>query len=130
MMKVKITKESRRSLYMSQEAAARAVVDSARESDDTVEEWARSAAVLVLESCDDFIDKVITAEASVMPNSRIGWDAFCTGSENLDVWIEGSAKGYNTFCEFGAYLSDLWGVCHDNHSEVLRHMFKVIYKRA
>lgn len=129
-MKVKITKESRRSLYMSQEAAARAVVDSAREDENTVEDWALSAAALVLESCGDYCEKVLSAEASVMPNARIGWDAFCTGSENLDVWIEGSAKGYDTFCEFGAYLSDLWSVCGDNHGEILAHMFKVIYKRA
>ena len=129
-MKVKITKESRESLRMSQKEAAQRVVDSAREDEWTTEEWAAFAARLVLESCDDFPDKVMEARAMVMPNARIGYDAFCGGSENLDVWLEATAKGYHSFCEFGVYLSDLWAVCHDNHNEILSHMFKVIYKRV
>lgn len=128
-MKAKITKESRESLRMSQKEAAQRVVDSARDDEWTTEEWARSAACLVFESVNDCCDKIIEARAMVMPNARIGYDAFCTGSENLDVWIEATAKGYQSFCEFGVYLSDLWAVCHDNHNEILSHMFKVIYKR-
>lgn len=127
-MKVSISKRTKDCIYASQLDAAKIVSMSCKDDAFSAMQYAEIAASLLL---DDNSVKIFRAEAYVMPNNRI-YDQFGSPNDetgNLDVWIDFSAKSWNTFIEGGAYLTDIWGLCSDNREETKRHMFCVRYDK-
>ena len=125
-MKVNITKKTKEAIYASQLDAAKTVVACCKEEEETTPKWyAEMAAALLL---DENYPTIYTAEAYVMPNCRV-WNQYGEETGNLDVWIDFTAKSWETFIEGGCYLSDLWSLCSDNREEVKSHMYCLRYER-
>lgn len=122
-MKVRITEETKRAIKAYQIPIAREIVKACAGDEATVKEYATIAARVLLP---DVVEAVFTAEAEVMPNCR-SWERIINGSENLDVWINFTAKSRNDFVEGGAYLSDIWELTGDNGDEIAEHMYKRLY---
>ena len=75
--------------------------------------------------------QIITAGAQIMSNFRV-WDAYCTGSGNLDVWVTFTAKVGATgesIIQVGAYLTDIVSLHDRPTGEALRHFWYERYDR-
>lgn len=105
-MKVKLEKNYRRYYTLEDLDRAKMVISSVKEDESTVEEYAEYA---VNEVSDRFggCMEVIRATAQTAKNSR-AWDAYGEGTETMDVWVEGLARTFDGYLEFGAYLSDIY----------------------
>ena len=75
-------------------------------------------------------ERVFESSARIATNCRVH-GLFSDYSENLDVWIEGTAKTTDGFVEFGAYLSDIWHIDGENDSDIaFCHMYSQLFKRV
>ena len=129
-MKVTINNESKKYITLSMLDAARRVVSECKIDECSAADYA-SFAVNAIGAAYDIgrCVKVLEVSARVAGNCR-AWDVW-EDSENLDVWIEGTARTADGFCDFGAYISDIWQLSADNSKQIARdHMYKAIYKRT
>lgn len=125
-MKVKITADSRKVITMAQTDIAKRIIESCAEDEATAAEYARYAVNAIMRKHNDCCDTVLQCSAEIAGNGRV-WNRILEDSENLDVWISGIAKCGCHFCEFGAYLSDIWEICGEDGED--NHMFSVVYGR-
>ena len=122
-MIVKLTKQSKAVITLEQLDAAKYIIAACKE-DDTAASYAELA-VKAIETTYDVgrgDRKIIDCTAMVLPNSRV-WGWWGDESQNLDVWIEGSADCGDAFVRFGAYLSDICGLSYDTRSDYAKNRF-------
>lgn len=128
-MKVTINKDAKKVITLAQLDGAKMIIDQMKEDESTAAEYAEYAVNAILSACGDYCETIFTAAATVYPNRRV-YEQFGEGSDNLDIWIEGCAKGSRHFVEYGAYLSDIWSLTGDNSESIAAcHMFSVLYSR-
>ena len=127
-MKVKITSDSKKVITWEQIDIAKRIVSACAEDDMKVSDYAEIAANAIARLYDDFCLEVFNCSAEIAGNAR-AWNRILEDSEHLDVWIRGTAKCYDHYIEFGAYLTDIWDIDGDNNEEIAGHMFKVVYKK-
>lgn len=121
-MKVSMTSKSKSIITLNEAPAARKIILDLKENPTTVEEYAKiGASVLTEHWHDGFGVEILKAKAEISKNRSV-WDYYHDKSENLDVWIEATARSANAFYEFGIYLSDVWRVGQDE-SHILENMF-------
>ncbi len=126
-MKVKITADSRKVITLAQTDVAKRIIEFCAEDETTAAEYARYAVNAIMRKHNDYCDTVLQCSAEIAGNGRV-WNCILEDSENLDIWISGIAKCGCHFCEFGAYLSDIWEICGDIADA--DNMFSVVYSRA
>ena len=111
-MKVKIAKRNRELWGSRLMAIADHMVDwMAQEDSSRPAEMAEMAIREILKGTDDWLPdrKILKAEATVEPNSRI-WELYFDGSDDFDIWIRATARTGMGFIEIGVYLSDIWQI--------------------
>ena len=130
-MKVSITKESKKEIAWYLSEVAKDVCNQMKEDENTVSDYAVMAvnaigAAYGIGRC----ERVFESSARIATNCRVH-GLFSDYSENLDVWIEGTAKTTDGFVEFGAYLSDIWHIDGENDSDIaFCHMYSQLFKRV
>lgn len=105
-MKASITKRTKGAIYAAQIDAAKAVQAAARDDEMTAADYAKLAAAAISGSSGTY--DVIKAAAEITTNRRVQNDGICTGSENLDIWIDATLQGPNDFYIIGFYMTDVW----------------------
>ena len=134
-MKVTLDKEYRDRYTLSDLERAKEIIKSLKEDDaNTTEDYALSAATEALKGvpgivnehgyANDYIIEIIRAKAYTAKNYRV-WAGYSDDSQDMDVWVEGIAKTYGGFLEFGAYLTDIW---HTGLEDYNQHMYIRYYK--
>ena len=134
-MKVTLDKGYRDHYTLSDLDRAKEIIKSLREDDtSTTEDYARSAATEALKGVpgivnengytDDYVIEIIRAKARTAKNYRI-WGGYSEDSQDMDVWVEGIAKTYRGYLEFGAYLTDIWSTGLEDYNQ---HMYIRYYK--
>lgn len=129
--KIRITQEMKKRLFVSEMPFVRAIQKefSSKDNGESLEDYGRRIANLFGE--DPLKVKVFEPYAEIAKNKRVH-DVFCTGSGNLDVWIECYIFGEEICGKFSAYITDLWNICadNDNNEEIKQHIYANIYKRV
>lgn len=124
-MKVKMDKEYRRNYTLEDIDRAKMVIAFEKENDeDTAKGWAKYAVNEAAKAYDDYSVEIIKADATTAKNYR-AWNLYGDGSQDMDVWVEATAKTVNGFIEVGAYLSDIW---QTGAVDYTRHMYTKYYK--
>ena len=119
-MKVRITEDTKKSIYASQLAAARKIVEDLKE-DDGLEEYCQMAARVASGSNAEF--ELFKLNAEIAGNCRVE-NSFDSDSGNLDVWITFYAfHFYEGFYKIGVYLTDIWSIDGENNAEIKKHMY-------
>ena len=124
-MRVHMDKEYRRNYTLEDIDRAKMVIAFEKENDeDTAKDWAEYAVNEAAKVYDDYSVEIIKAIATTAKNYR-AWNLYGDGSQDMDVWVEATAKTVNGFIEVGAYLSDIWqtGAVHYTN-----HMYIKYYK--
>ena len=124
-MRVHMDKEYRRNYTLEDIDRAKMVIAFEKENDeDTAKGWAVYAVNEAAKVYDDYSVEIIKADATTAKNYR-AWNLYGDGSQDMDVWVEATAKTGNGFIEVGAYLSDIWqtGAVHYTN-----HMYIKYYK--
>ena len=73
---------------------------------------------------DDYSVEIIKADATTAKNYR-AWNLYGDESQDMDVWVEATAKTGKGFIEVGAYLSDIW---QTGAVDYTHHMYTKYYK--
>lgn len=124
-MKVKLEKDYRKNYTVDDYYRAKKVIAYEKENDeDTAKGWAEYAINEALKSKNDYIVEILKADATTARNCR-AFDMYGEGTDNMDVWIEATAKTDFGFIEVGAYLSDIWQTGAVKYTE---HMYIKYYK--
>ena len=130
-MKVTFSKDYKQRFTIDEYEKAKQIISDMKEDEFTPAGYAKYAVNAIgsaygIGGC----EKVFDCKATVAGNCR-AWNSYLSDSGTLDIWIEGTAKTWQGFVEFGVYLTDVWTLSGDNAEDIARnHMFKVIYKRA
>ena len=105
---------------------AKKVIAFEKENDEeTVKGWAEYAVnEAVKNKNSDYCVEILKAEARTARNYR-AWNLYGDDTDNMDVWIEATAKTSYGFVEVGAYLSDIWQTGAVKYTE---HMYIKYYK--
>lgn len=106
-MKVTLEKNYKEYYTLADLEAAKLVITSEKEDEETPKGWAEYAVREALKGKCDYLNHVIEASAETARNSRI-WEQYGEGTKNFDVWISATAETDNGFIKIGAYLSDIW----------------------
>lgn len=127
-MKVKITENSKKSIYAYQLSAARKMVEDLKE-DTALETYCQMAARVASDSNAEF--ELFNIQAEIAGNCRVS-NAYDNDSGNLDVWIKFYAfNAYAGFYTIGVYLSDVWQIgSEESNQEVKSHMYICEYKKT
>lgn len=124
-MKVIMSNESKRIVTVSELPAAKKIIRDMKDDASTAADYAASAVRALCGYCDE----VFRASAEIAKNGRV-YDAYDTGSGNLDVWISFIARADNReIVEGGAYLTDIWDITGDENDEIKEHAFLLRYRR-
>lgn len=118
-MKVTFTAEAKRFITLSEMPTVRQMIESLKEDESTVNEYAEMAARAAM---DGYVVKVFEASAKIAKNSRAK-DNYTADSGDLDVWVDFTALTSEGFVIGGAYLTDIWDITGDNDEEIRGHMF-------
>lgn len=125
-MKVIMSEDSKRAVSVSELPAAKKIIRDMKEDSETAADYAASAVRALCGCCDE----VFKASAEIAKNGRV-YDAYASGSGNLDVWITFVARADNReIVEGGAYLTDIWNITGDENDEIKEHAFLLRYKRS
>lgn len=106
-MKVKLQENYKDIYTISDLERAKHIISMEKDDLMTVKEYARLAASEALRDSGDFVDEILTAEATTSMN-RDAWNRYDSESGNMDIWIEFIASTLKGFIRGGAYLSDIW----------------------
>ena len=118
-MKIQLTNEMKHIVTVAEMPSVRSVIESERDDEWTVKEWAKMAAEFV---CPHSCVKVLEASAEIAKNFRVR-DAYGEDSADFDVWVKFTAFADDSFVMGGAYLTDLWAVSADNREETIKRMY-------
>lgn len=125
-MKVIMSEDSKRAVSVSELPAAKKIIQYMKEDSETAADYAASAVRALCGCCDE----VFKASAEIAKNGRV-YDAYASGSGNLDVWINFIARADSReIVEGGAYLTDIWNITGDENDEIKEHAFLLRYKRS
>lgn len=126
-MKVKITENSKKSIYAYQLSAARKIVEDLKE-DTALETYCQMAARVASDSNAEF--ELFNIQAEIAGNCRVS-NAYDNDSGNLDVWIKFYAFNvYDGFYTIGVYLTDIWKIDGKNNEEIAKQMYVRYYARS
>ena len=130
-MKVSITKESKKEVAWYLSDVAKDICMQMKEDESTVSDYAIYAVNAIGAAYGiGLCDKVLDSSARIATNCRVH-NLFSDYSDNLDIWIEGTAKTTDGFVEFGAYLSDIWRLDGENGSDIaFCRMYSRLFKRV
>lgn len=106
-MKVKLQENYKDIYTISDLERAKHLISMEKDDLMTVKEYARLAASEALRDSGDFVDEILTAEATTSMN-RDAWNRYDSESGNMDIWIEFIASTLKGFIRGGAFLSDIW----------------------
>ena len=124
-MKVRMADDYKKFFTLEDVARAKMVIKYEKENDeDTAKGWAEYAVNEAAKGLHDYCVEIMKAEAKTAKNYR-AWNAYGDGTEDMDVWIEATAKTCDGFIEVGAYLSDIW---QTGAVEYTHHMYVKYYK--
>ena len=130
-MKVTFGKDYKKFLTVEQHETAKTMIRNMKEDESSPADYAVYAVNAIgraegMGSC----EKVMECTAEIAGNCRI-YNYYGENTGVLDVWLSGTAKTWRGFIEFGAYLSDVWGLSYDTEADTARsHMYYKIYKEA
>ena len=122
-MKVKLENEYKSRYTLEDLEIAKQVIAAEKEDEMNIKEWAEYAVNEARRGSFDFCEEVLKAEARTAKNCR-AWNLYGEGTNDMDVWIEATAKTSNGFVEVGAYLSDIW---QTGATPYKQHMFIQYY---
>lgn len=126
-MKVTLEKRYKDYYTISDLERAKAIIKQEREDDgETAKGWAEYAVREALKGTDDYLDRVIEADARTAKNCR-AWNAYGDDSMDMDVYISATAKTSRGFIEVSAYLSDIW---ETGVKDYRQYMYVNYYKRT
>lgn len=117
-MKIQLTNEMKHIVTVAEMPSVRSVIESERDDEWTVKEWAKMAAEFV---CPHSRVKVLEASAEIAKNFRVR-DAYGEDSADFDVWVKFTAFADDSFVMGAVYLTDLWTASADNREETVKHM--------
>ena len=124
-MKVIMSEDSKRIVSVSELPSAKKIIRDMKEDTETAADHAASAVRALCGCCDE----VFKASAEIAKNGRV-YDAYATGSGELDVWINFIARADNCeIVEGGAYLTDIWNITGSEDDEIHEHAFLLRYRR-
>lgn len=124
-MKVRMADDYKKFFTLEDVARAKMVIKYEKENDEeTVKGWAEYAVNEAAKGLHDYCVEILKAEAKTAKNYRV-WNAYGDGTEDMDVWIEATAKTCDGFIEVGAYLSDIW---QTGAVEYVHHMYVKYYE--
>lgn len=129
-MKVEISKNTERSIYLCQLEAAEEIVKQfeGEEQSASLEDAAKHA-ISIATGISSACFEVLKAKAEIMPNNRI-CNRYTDTSENLDVSLNIYAfDEYYGFYNIHCYLSDVWESTGDNSEELRKYMYIEKYER-
>lgn len=131
-MTVNIEYAYRATLTSEEIQAANRIISNMLETEHTATYYVEQA-INVIGKGEDFCEQVIVASAKIAKNTR-AWNSYHEASKDLDIWIGGIARAYDTFYVIGFYFSDLWNICMDNYDEVIQRFriqkFKEVNSKA
>ena len=107
-MKVKLEENYRRFYTLDEFDNAKAVISAEKEDEETAKGWAEFAAREALKDDDDYMRRIVEAEAETAKNGRLNWNQFCEGSGFMDVWVSALVETWGGYVKIGAYLTDIW----------------------
>lgn len=121
-MKVNLSKSYKEFFTISDLERAKEVIKWMKDDESSVKDYAEIVVnhVLVKEDNFDSLYKIIDAVAEVRTNGRV-FDAYCSGSGRMDVWLEVVARTTKGYLEVGAYLTDIWNIGAD--TDMREHMW-------
>lgn len=126
-MKVSLDKGYEKYFTIEDLGRAKEVIKYEKENDGfTAKDWAEYAVKEALRGTDDWLDKIVSAEAYATKNRRV-LDAYGDDTGTIDVWVEAVAKTAFGYIEIGAYLSDIWDTGDTPYKE---HMYIRYYKHV
>ena len=91
---------------------AKAVIKYEKDNDtETAKGWAEMAVIEALKTIDgrDWHMETLKAEAHTSRN-RNAWNVYGEDTQQMDVWIDATARTGKGFIMVGAYLSDIWQI--------------------
>lgn len=136
-MKVTLEKDYRKYYTLDDLERAKRVIEYEKKEDEMpIKEWAEYAVHEALKDTGDYFEECLKAEAHTARNCR-AWDLYYTdkdeygcrdaGSEDMDVWVNATARTSHGFIIIGAYLSDIW---QTGGTPYKHHMFIQYFKEA
>ena len=126
-MKVKLEKDYRRLYTLEDHDCAKAVINSLKEDESPVTDWLDYAVGEWQKQHGGYAYyEIIRADARTAKNCRV-WNAYGDDTGNMDVWIKGIAKSYDSIIEIGAYLSDIFQTGAVPYAD---HIYAVEYRRV
>lgn len=125
-MKVKLEQGYKNHYTISDLERAKAVIKAEREDTETAAGWAEIAIREALKDRGDWLNKVLEASACTAKNCR-AWDAYDTGTQDMDIWIAATAETDRGFIKIGAYLTDIWNTGSEDYRN---HMYISYYTEA
>lgn len=131
MFKIRVPKEMKDVLTVSEMVYVREMQENAKEEDVTLEYYCKIFAEILGEMPSRV--KIFEPHAEIAKNCRVK-DRFVEGSGDLDIWVECYIFG-DKFCgKVGACITDLidfWDTDDkDKRENIKQYIFKVIYKRV
>lgn len=129
-MKVEISKNTERSIYLYQLEEAKEIASQFEDEEQSASlEDAVKSAISIATDISSACFEVLKAEAEIMPNGRI-CNKYTDTSENLDVYLNIYAfDDYYGFYNIHCYLSDIWESTGDNSEELRKYMYIEKYER-
>ena len=122
-MKIEISENTERAIYVYQLEAAREIVSQFEgEEAEALDDAVRRAITIVTGNASACFE-VLKAKAEIMPYYR-AQNRYTDTSENLDVYLTIYAfDEYHGFYKIGCYLSDVWESTGDNAEELRQYMY-------
>lgn len=124
-MKVKMQEDYKKWYTMDDIDRAKAVIQAEKEDEMSPTDYAEYAIREALKGTGDYGTEVLQASARTAKNCR-AWDAYGSGTGDMDVWIKAIARTADGFIEIGAYLSDIW---QTGAMDYRHHMYIQRYSR-
>lgn len=130
-MKVTFGKDYKKLLSMEEYEYAKTMIRDFKGDESTAAEYAKYAVNAIGDAYNvGGCERVLECSAEIAGNCRV-YDNYGSGSGKLDVWISGTAKTWDAYIEFGAYLTDIWSLDGDNSADIAKaHMYSKIFKVA
>ena len=127
-MKVTFGKDCKKWMTVEQYEVAKTIIRDMKDDESTPAEYAVYAVNAIGKAFDiGSCTKVFECTATIAGNRRI-WNQFGDDTGTLDIWLEGTARTWDGFVEFGAYLTDIWSISGDNAVDLAKnHMYYKIF---
>lgn len=106
-MRVKLEKNYKDIYTIGDLERAKEVIAYEKEDEMPINGWVEYAIREALKNTNDYATEILKAEAHTAKNCR-AWNNYSDTSEDMDVWVSGTAETSRGFIKIGAYLSDIW----------------------